>query len=220
MVRLQWYGLYHDKPKVGTSCCGSRCPAASSRRRSSAPSASSRTSFGRGYGELTTRQNVQLHWIELATLPEVFAALDGAGLTTAGGCGDAVRNITGCPVAGIDADELFDCADRRSTRRPSSSTATRDYSDLPRKHKITIAACAAPVQRAGDQLHRADRRDPGRARPGFARARRRRALLDARASRATWASSCRRTRRSRCSRAILDVWRTTSRTASRGPRRA
>src|SRR5712691_7613340 len=50
----------------------------------------------------------QLHWLRLEELPNVFADLDAAGITTAGGCGDTVRNITGCPVAGLDAHELFD----------------------------------------------------------------------------------------------------------------
>src|SRR4051794_6705779 len=97
--------------------------------------------FGRGDGELSTRQNIQLHWLELAALPEVFERLHAVGLTSAGGCGDAIRNITGCPVAGLGADELFDT-------QPSVDEAAAffygnpDYSNLPRKHKITIAACA------------------------------------------------------------------------------
>jgi ferredoxin-nitrite reductase len=70
----------------------------------------------------------------------VFDRLHAAGLTSAGGCGDAVRNITGCPVAGVGADELFDA-------QPVVDAAAEffygnpDYSNLPRKHKITIAAC-------------------------------------------------------------------------------
>ena len=63
---------------------------------------------GKGAGELTTRQTIQLHNLTLASLPEVFAELDRIGLTTAGGCGDAVRNTTGCPLAGVKRDELFD----------------------------------------------------------------------------------------------------------------
>ena len=69
-------------------------------------------------GRLSTRQNVQLHFLELASLPDVFARLEEAGLTTiAGACGDAVRNVTGCPVAGLAHDELFDVAPARRDRR-------------------------------------------------------------------------------------------------------
>ncbi|HET9228545.1 MAG TPA: nitrite/sulfite reductase, partial [Thermoanaerobaculia bacterium] len=106
--------------------------------------------YGRGHGELTTRQNVQLHWMELAKLPEVLDILDRSGMTTAGACGDNVRNITGCPVAGISAEEPFDV-------RPLLEEAAdfflrnREYSDLPRKHKITIAAC--PDQCNAPEIH-------------------------------------------------------------------
>ena len=68
-----------------------------------------------------------------------------------GGCGDVVRNITGCPVAGVDHDELFDVTGLvRETA--DFFYGNREYSDLPRKHKISIAACRYPVQRAGNQL--------------------------------------------------------------------
>ena len=96
--------------------------------------------YARGSGELTTRQNIQLHYVELAALPEVFARMQAAGLTSAGGCGDTVRNITGCPVAGLAHDELFDPT---PVLRQAAEFfyGNPDYSDLPRKHKISITAC-------------------------------------------------------------------------------
>ena len=71
-------------------------------------------------------------------------------MTTAGACGDNVRNITGCPVAGIAADELFDA---RAVLAEAAAffVANREYSDLPRKHKITIAAC--PHQCNAPEIH-------------------------------------------------------------------
>ncbi len=141
IVRLKWWGLYHDKPKVGTfmlriKLAGGRVTPAGFR---AIGEISNR--YGRGDGELSTRQNVQLHWIELGALPEVFDRLQAAGLTSAGGCGDAVRNITGCPLAGVDATELFD-AQPIVDEAAAFFYGNPDYSDLPRKHKITIAACA------------------------------------------------------------------------------
>src|SRR5436309_15808752 len=62
---------------------------------------------GRGSGELSTRQNVQLHYIGLDALPDVFERMRAAGLTSAGACGDTVRNITGCPLGGLADGELF-----------------------------------------------------------------------------------------------------------------
>jgi len=140
MVRLKWWGLYHDKPKVGTFMLRIKLPGGLLTPAQLRAIGEISNDFGRGDGELTTRQNVQLHWIELAALPDVFQRLEAAGLTTAGACGDTVRNITGCPVAGIAHDELFDAT-------PLVEEAAEffyghpDYSDLPRKHKITISAC-------------------------------------------------------------------------------
>src|SRR4029077_6064557 len=96
---------------------------------------------GQASGELSTRQNVQLHYIRLEALPDVFDELHRAGLTSAGAGGDTVRNITGCPVAGLAHDELFD-ATPVLEQAAEFFYGNPDYSDLPRKHKIAITACA------------------------------------------------------------------------------
>jgi sulfite reductase beta subunit-like hemoprotein len=106
-VRMQWYGLYHDKPKVGYFMLRVKMPGGVLTPAKLRTMGELSQKYGRGYGELTTRQNIQLHWIELAKLPEVMSILDAAGMTTVGACGDNVRTITGCPVAGIDGAELF-----------------------------------------------------------------------------------------------------------------
>jgi sulfite reductase (ferredoxin) len=141
LVRLKWWGLYHDKPKIGTFMLRIKRPGGRVSPAGLRAIGEISNRFGRGDGELSTRQNVQLHWLELAALPEVFEHLHAAGLTSAGGCGDAVRNITGCPVAGIAADELFD-AQPLVDEAAEFFYGNPDYSNLPRKHKITIAACA------------------------------------------------------------------------------
>ena len=140
-VRMQWYGLYHDKPKLGHFMMRVKTPGGILTPAELRTIGDISQRFGRGHGELTTRQNIQLHWLEMARLPEVLATLGAAGLTTTGACGDNVRNITGCPVAGLDRDELFDC---RELLREAADffIRHREYSDLPRKHKITISACA------------------------------------------------------------------------------
>ena len=140
IVRLQWWGLYHDKPKIGTFMLRVKIPngVLTPARLRTIGEVSNR--YGRGDAELTTRQCIQLHWLELASLPDVFADLEASGVTSAGGCGDTVRNITGCPVSGIAADELFD-----STPVVDSATETYygspEWANLPRKHKYSIASC-------------------------------------------------------------------------------
>jgi ferredoxin-nitrite reductase len=140
IVRLQWWGLYHDKPKIGTFMLRVKIPngVLSPAKLRTIGEVSNR--YGRGDAELTTRQCIQLHWLELSALPDVFADLEASGITSAGGCGDTVRNITGCPVSGIAADELFD-----STPIVDAATETYygnpEWANLPRKHKYSIASC-------------------------------------------------------------------------------
>jgi sulfite reductase beta subunit-like hemoprotein len=140
IVRLQWFGMYHDKPKIGTFMMRIKIPSGilSPAGLSTIGEISER--YGRDQGELTTRQNIQLHYITLDKFPEIFERLKQVGLTTMGGCGDVVRNITGCPVAGVDHDELFDVTGHVADAA-GFFYGNREYSDLPRKHKITIAAC-------------------------------------------------------------------------------
>jgi ferredoxin-nitrite reductase len=140
LVRLKWWGLYHDKPKIGTFMLRVKIPGGILRADQLRAIGEISNLYGRGDGELTTRQNVQLHYLELAALPDVFARLAAAGLTSAGACGDTVRNITGCPVAGL-GHELFD-ATPVLEEAAARFYGNPDYSDLPRKHKISITACA------------------------------------------------------------------------------
>ena len=141
IVRLKWWGLYHDKPKIGTFMLRIKLPAGRITPAQLRAVGELSNAHGRGEGELSTRQTIQLHYLELASLPHVFDRLAEVGLTSAGACGDAVRNVTGCPVAGIAHDELFDVT-------PIVDAVTSffygnpDYSNLPRKHKISISACA------------------------------------------------------------------------------
>src|SRR3954467_5025256 len=97
--------------------------------------------YSRGFGHITTRQNVQFHFVKLHDVERAMHRLADAGLTTKEACGSSVRNITGCPYAGVAADEPFDVTPyaealtRYLLRHPLSST-------LPRKFKIAFEGCA------------------------------------------------------------------------------
>ncbi|HTR60471.1 MAG TPA: nitrite/sulfite reductase, partial [Candidatus Binataceae bacterium] len=140
IVRLQWFGMYHDKPKIGTFMMRVKIPSGILSPAGLRAIGEISEQYGRDQGELTTRQNIQLHYITLDKAPEIFDRLKSVGLTTMGGCGDVVRNITGCPVAGVDHDELFDVTGLVS-EAAGFFYGNPDYSDLPRKHKITISSC-------------------------------------------------------------------------------
>src|SRR5438132_1100783 len=93
-----------------------------------------------GRGHLTTRQNLQLHFVKLADTTEALRVLADAGLTTREACGNSVRNVTTCPYAGASALEPFDPT-------PYAEAVTRDLlrgplsSSLPRKFKIAFGGC-------------------------------------------------------------------------------
>lgn len=97
--------------------------------------------FSRGFGHITTRQNVQFHFVKLHDAELAMRRLAEAGLTTREACGNSVRNITACQFAGVSADEAFDVTPyaealtRFLLRHPLSSS-------LPRKFKIAFEGCA------------------------------------------------------------------------------
>jgi sulfite reductase (ferredoxin) len=96
--------------------------------------------YARNLADITVRQNIQLHWLSIETLPEVVDALDAIGLSPKGACGDVVRNVTGCPLAGVAADELID-ASPIATEIAHLLTANPSFYNLPRKFKISATGC-------------------------------------------------------------------------------
>jgi precorrin-3B synthase len=96
--------------------------------------------YARNLADITTRQNIQLHWLTIAGLVEVTDALTSIGLSPKGACGDVVRNVTGCPLAGLDHHELID-ASPLAVEVAHHLTANPDFYNLPRKFKISITGC-------------------------------------------------------------------------------
>jgi sulfite reductase (ferredoxin) len=95
--------------------------------------------YARGTADLTVRQNIQLHWVTIQDLPELLDGLWRAGLTTMGP-GDDTRNITGCPLAGVDADEICD-ASSLALEANRFFVGNGDFYNLPRKFKVCITGC-------------------------------------------------------------------------------
>jgi sulfite reductase beta subunit-like hemoprotein len=106
--------------------------------------------YSRGWGHITTRQNVQFHFVKLHDAEPAMRRLEQAGLTTREACGSSVRNITSCPYAGVAHDEVFDVT-------PYSEALTRYFlrhrlaSSLPRKFKIAFEGC--PEDHAKTSIH-------------------------------------------------------------------
>ena len=97
--------------------------------------------WSRGFGHVTTRQNVQFHFVKLHDVEPAMRRLAEAGLTTREACGNSVRNVTACPYAGVAHDEVFDVT-------PYAEALTRYFlrhrlsRSLPRKFKIAFEGCA------------------------------------------------------------------------------
>src|SRR5712691_10090620 len=96
--------------------------------------------YSRKFGHITTRQNIQFHFVKLHDVEPAMRLLADAGVTTREACGNSVRNITTCPYAGVAADEAFDVT-------PYAEATTRFLlrhrlsSTLPRKFKIAFEGC-------------------------------------------------------------------------------
>jgi sulfite reductase beta subunit-like hemoprotein len=103
--------------------------------------------YSRGWGHITTRQNIQLHFVDLETIPAVMRELASVGLTTREACGDTVRNVQGCHLAGacpyeeLDITPWAEAAFRHFLRHPLAQR-------LPRKFKINFSGCATDCGQA------------------------------------------------------------------------
>src|SRR5580658_5615897 len=98
--------------------------------------------YARGTADVTDRQNIQLHWIEIESVPAIWDALEAVGLSTTEACGDTPRVMLGCPLAGIDAGEIID-ATAEIDEIGARYIGDPAFSNLPRKFKSSISGCAA-----------------------------------------------------------------------------
>jgi ferredoxin-nitrite reductase len=96
--------------------------------------------FGNNFLDLTTRQDVQMHWIRMKNVPEIWRRLEEVGITTVQACGDSARNVLCCPVSGLDHDEVID-AFPVAQAISAYFTGNREYANLPRKFKMSVTGC-------------------------------------------------------------------------------
>src|SRR5688500_4879073 len=96
--------------------------------------------FGNNFLDLTTRQDVQVHWIKMENVPEIWRRLEEAGITTVQACGDSARNVLCCPVSGLGQEEAID-AYPVAQAISAYFTGNREYANLPRKFKMSVTGC-------------------------------------------------------------------------------
>jgi ferredoxin-nitrite reductase len=148
--RLKWVGLYPQRQEgdafmLRLKVPGGRMNAAQARRIGEivdrfAHGPSEHPRWGDRYCDITTRQDIQLHWVRIEDVPEIWSMLEEVDLTSVQACGDSARNVLGCPVAGVDADEAFD-ATAVVEAISDFFTGNREYANLPRKFKLSVTGC-------------------------------------------------------------------------------
>lgn len=139
MNRFKWAGVYEQKPKNGYFMMRVRINSGIMSSEQANTLALIAKDYGRGIANVTTRGAVQFHWIKVQDLPYIFERLRACGLSSFEACGDCPRTIIGNPLAGIDRDELMDT--REIVEQVNELFLNnKDFSNLPRKFKISISA--------------------------------------------------------------------------------
>ena len=138
--RLKWYGLFHRKATPGYFMLRMRIPNGVLTSEQITAIGEIANRCGRGTADITTRQNIQLRWITIEDAPWVLQRLAAAGLNSQQSGMDNVRNVVGCPLAGLDADELID-ARTLAERLQQAIVGGKRFSNLPRKFNLSITGC-------------------------------------------------------------------------------
>ncbi|HLF78808.1 MAG TPA: ferredoxin--nitrite reductase [Dehalococcoidia bacterium] len=140
MDLFKWHGLFNRRATPGFFMMRLRIPNGILDARQMAGLGRIANQYCRGNVDITTRQNVQLRWVRIEDVPAIFAALDGLGISHLQTGMDNVRNITGCPVAGLDPHEILD-ASAVARAIQDGIFGRKEFSNLPRKFNISISGC-------------------------------------------------------------------------------
>ncbi|MFC6786271.1 nitrite/sulfite reductase [Halobaculum halobium] len=149
--RFKWWGLYHQRNgqesyfmmRIGTPngvLTPGQTEVVADIADEYARGPAENPEFGDAYVDWTTRQSIQLHWIRLEDVPDIFEKLEANGLSTQQACGDSWRNIVGCPVAGKDSAEFVDALPVAMDLN-ETFTGNDDHANLPRKWKVSVTGC-------------------------------------------------------------------------------
>jgi len=140
LFMCRWIGLYTHRHEQGYFMLRTKQPNGFVTPEQLETIADIAEQQNKGYADITTRQDVQLHWVHYTQAAEIIRRLNAAGVTTLGACGDIARNVVGCPVAGVDKEELLD-AGPIAKQVSDAFLGNPAYANLPRKYKIGISGC-------------------------------------------------------------------------------
>jgi ferredoxin-nitrite reductase len=140
LERLKWSGLFFRKHSPGFFMMRVRITNGIADATQLRALADIATEFGRGRLDITTRQQVQLRWLRIEDIPTVLGRLMEVGLTSLQTGMDNIRNVVGCPVAGLTPTELFD-ASPVARQFTAMFVGDKAFTNLPRKFNVTITGC-------------------------------------------------------------------------------
>jgi ferredoxin-nitrite reductase len=136
---FKWAGVYQQKPKDdGYFMMRVKIPTGMLNSKQARALAAIARDYGRNLMDVTTRQAIQFHWLTIENFPDIFKRLESVGLSSVEACGDCPRTVIGNPLTGIDPDELLDTAPIVKEVF-TYFQGNRDFSNLPRKYKISIS---------------------------------------------------------------------------------
>ena len=139
--RLKWYGLFLRNPTPGFFMQRVRIPNGHCFSHQVKALCNIANNFGNGIIDITTRQQVQLRNLKIDDVPEIFEIQEEVGLTSIQTGLDNIRNIMGCPVAGLSPKEKVDAYSQVKALTEYIS-GNPEFSNLPRKFNIAITGCA------------------------------------------------------------------------------
>jgi ferredoxin-nitrite reductase len=138
--RLKWAGIFFRRQTPGHFMMRLRIPNGIVSAMQLRTLGEISEEFGRGFADLTTRQQIQLRWFTINDVPAIWRRMESVGLVSLQTGMDNIRGVVGCPVAGLTPNELFDASPvvKEFTQR---FVGNKEYTNLPRKFNVTITAC-------------------------------------------------------------------------------
>ncbi len=141
-ARMRWYGLYQQKPNEGHFMWRIKLPGGRVTPAQMRELGLLANQYGRGFSDITTRQDIQFHWFTIENFPDAFDRIyNKVGLYTEFSCGDTPRNVTSCPLDGLIKHQIVDLGNLVQELSDMFRAGGKAFSNLPRKFKTNIAAC-------------------------------------------------------------------------------
>jgi NAD(P)H-nitrite reductase large subunit len=138
--RFKWHGLFYRVPTPGNFMLRLRAEAGRITAQQFRVIADLSDQYGKGFCDLTTRQQIQMRWFTLGDVPDIWRRLEEVGLHSKQTGMDNVRGVCGCPVAGLTPHELLD-ATPVIAEFNRMLVGNKEFSNLPRKFNVTITGC-------------------------------------------------------------------------------